>query len=101
MRHDLLGHVVTNIALAAIQDRSAVTRMVMSPQPQLCQPHTGRPAAGALQQRIDNVVGRAFAVVWPLNRMTWLSRPDDTFADVPQPAAAPAQDSTPAATGTP
>lgn len=50
---------------------------------------------------IDNVVGRAFAVVWPLNRMTWLSRPDDTFADVPQPAAAPAQDSTPAATGTP
>ncbi len=33
---------------------------------------------------VDAVVGRAFVVFWPLNRITWLSVPD-TFALVPDP----------------
>jgi signal peptidase I len=32
---------------------------------------------------IDNVVGSAFSIVWPLNRATWLGNPSDTFAAVP------------------
>lgn len=32
---------------------------------------------------VDDVVGRAVGVVWPLSDMTWLSRPSDTFATVP------------------
>ncbi|MDO5711300.1 MAG: signal peptidase I [Micrococcales bacterium] len=32
---------------------------------------------------IDHVVGRAFAVVWPLSKLTWLGAPSNTFARVP------------------
>jgi signal peptidase I len=38
---------------------------------------------------IDNVVGRAFMIVWPSQRWTTLPVPQ-TFADLPQPDAAPA-----------
>jgi signal peptidase I len=34
----------------------------------------------------DDVVGRAFVLVWPPSRVTWLGRPGDTFAKVPAPA---------------
>lgn len=47
---------------------------------------------------IDNVVGRAFAVVWPLSKLSWLSTPESTFARVPDPGAAPA-DPTPGEPG--
>lgn len=50
---------------------------------------------------IDHIVGRAFAVVWPLNRLTWLGDQQETFGTVPAPSAAPAQNPTPAAAGTP
>lgn len=33
---------------------------------------------------MDNVVGRAFAVVWPLSKLTWLAEPANTFARVPE-----------------
>lgn len=39
---------------------------------------------------IDNVVGRAFMIVWPQQRWTTLPVPR-TFADLPQPDAAPAR----------
>lgn len=32
---------------------------------------------------VDNVVGRAFGVVWPLQRLDWLDRPRDAFDEVP------------------
>jgi signal peptidase I len=32
------------------------------------------------------IVGRAVALVWPLDRLTWLSNPASTFAHVPPPA---------------
>ncbi|MGL5818369.1 MAG: signal peptidase I [Phycicoccus sp.] len=38
---------------------------------------------------IDDVTGRAVAVVWPLGRMSWLSDYPDTFAEVPARRAAP------------
>ncbi len=38
---------------------------------------------------VDKVVGRAFLLVWPLDRFGILHRPD-TFATVPDPAATPA-----------
>lgn len=41
---------------------------------------------------IDKVVGRAFTIVWPLNRLAWLGEPQDTFAGVPAPAQAPEKD---------
>lgn len=34
---------------------------------------------------IDNVVGVAFSVIWPLQRAEWLGNPGDTFAGVPAP----------------
>jgi signal peptidase I len=34
---------------------------------------------------VDDVVGRAFVLFWPLGRATWLS-PPDTFAHIPDPA---------------
>jgi signal peptidase I len=34
---------------------------------------------------VSKVVGRAFAVVWPLNRATLLRNPTSTFAEVPRP----------------
>ena len=39
---------------------------------------------------IDNVIGRAFLVVWPADRWATLEVPD-TFANVPQPYAMPAE----------
>jgi signal peptidase I len=35
---------------------------------------------------IDNVVGRVFVVIWPLDHLTYLQRPDSTFEDVPEPS---------------
>jgi len=32
----------------------------------------------------EDVIGRAFAIIWPLDRVTWLSIPD-TFDDIPDP----------------
>ena len=37
---------------------------------------------------IDMVVGRAFAVVWPLSKLTWLGEPEGTFSGVPAPTTA-------------
>ena len=51
---------------------------------------------------IDKVVGRAFAIVWPLPRLAWLGEPTNTFARVP--VAAPVSSSpptAPVATGSP
>lgn len=36
---------------------------------------------------IDRVVGRAFAVVWPLTNVQWLGEPKATFEKVPVPSA--------------
>lgn len=33
----------------------------------------------------DDLVGRAFVINWPLDRIEWLSNPDAVFADVPAP----------------
>ncbi|HEY3535190.1 MAG TPA: signal peptidase I [Pedococcus sp.] len=41
---------------------------------------------GAVDERL--IVGRAVAIVWPLDRLTWLSNPHDTFAKVPNPSPA-------------
>lgn len=49
---------------------------------------------------IDMVVGRAFAVVWPLSKLTWLGEPEGTFAGVPAPTAEPVRSSSrPSAAG--
>ncbi|WP_460978867.1 signal peptidase I, partial [Pseudactinotalea suaedae] len=32
---------------------------------------------------IRNVVGRVFVILWPFEHLTWIERPDETFADVP------------------
>lgn len=37
---------------------------------------------------IGNVVGRAFAVIWPLDRLTWLNDADDVFTKVPEASTA-------------
>lgn len=42
-------------------------------------------SAGGPFVPVENVVGRAFVVMLPLDRFTLLERPDDTFADVPDP----------------
>lgn len=34
---------------------------------------------------ISNVVGRVFVILWPFDHLTWIDRPDETFADVPDP----------------
>ncbi len=36
---------------------------------------------------IDKVVGRAFAVVWPLSKLAWLGTPEHVFSRVPAPTA--------------
>lgn len=36
---------------------------------------------------VDRVIGTAFVIVWPLNRAWWLTVPDSTFAQVPDPPA--------------
>jgi signal peptidase I len=38
---------------------------------------------------IDDITGRAVAVVWPLGRAGWLSDHDETFAAVPEATASP------------
>ena len=43
---------------------------------------------GSVEERL--IVGRAVALVWPLDRLTWLSNPTSTFAKVPAPARAAA-----------
>ncbi len=43
--------------------------------------HPASPGGGAVP--VDDVVGRAVVTVWPLDRLTWLSRYADVFADVP------------------
>ena len=45
--------------------------------------HAGAVGGGFVPVR--NVVGRAFVITWPLDRITWLSNPSDTFAGVPDP----------------
>ena len=45
--------------------------------------HAGSVGGGFVPVR--NVVGRAFVITWPLDRIEWLSNPSDTFADVPDP----------------
>lgn len=55
------------------------------------QPEDGR---GGLSESgtvpTDRVVGRAFAVVWPLTNLQWLSEPKATFENVPAPSSTPA-----------
>jgi signal peptidase I len=41
---------------------------------------------GSVDERL--IVGRAVALVWPLDHLTWLSNPTATFAHVPAPSAA-------------
>ena len=38
---------------------------------------------------IDDITGRAIAIVWPLDRAGWLSDHEETFAPVPEAAAGP------------
>jgi signal peptidase I len=45
--------------------------------------HLGDPGGGMVP--IDDVVGTAFVVLWPLERVTLLRDPAATFADVPDP----------------
>ena len=40
---------------------------------------------GSVDERL--IVGRAVALVWPLDHLTWLSNPTSTFAKVPAPSA--------------
>lgn len=44
--------------------------------------HLGGPGGGFVDE--DQVVGTAFATVWPLNRLSWHSNPEDVFAQVPE-----------------
>ncbi|WP_246036856.1 MULTISPECIES: signal peptidase I [Cellulomonas] len=44
----------------------------------------GRPGGGSVP--MDNIVGVAFVTVWPLDRVTVLRNPSDTFAGVPDPS---------------
>lgn len=50
---------------------------------------------------IDHIVGRAFAVVWPLNRLAWLGQQQETFAGVPAPSAPPSPVSSTPSGGSP
>lgn len=43
--------------------------------------HGGAAGGGFIPE--SNVVGRAFVIVWPADRITWMSRPDQVFAGVP------------------
>lgn len=45
--------------------------------------HTGTDGGGFVP--IENVVGRVFVILWPLEHITWMQRPDDTFENVPDP----------------
>lgn len=46
--------------------------------------HQGQPGGGMVP--VDDVVGRAVVTVWPLDRLTWLSRHGEAFAGVPAPS---------------
>ncbi|UNX55896.1 signal peptidase I [Georgenia sp. TF02-10] len=46
--------------------------------------HLGDPGGGMVP--VDEIVGRAFVVLWPLDRIALLNNPEDTFAGVPDPA---------------
>ena len=46
--------------------------------------HMGDPGGGSIP--MDNVVGKAFVVVWPLDRAKILHNPGETFQDVPDPS---------------
>lgn len=50
---------------------------------------------------ISKVTGRAFALVWPLNHVAWLSNYHDTFAGVPAKAPAPSPTGSSSPTTTP
>lgn len=45
--------------------------------------HMGRPGGGTVP--IDNVVGRAFVLLWPLDRFTLINNPEDVFSSIPDP----------------
>ena len=45
--------------------------------------HLGEPGGGMVP--IDDVVGRAVVVMWPLDRLAALRNPSATFGDVPDP----------------
>ncbi|MEH3078749.1 MAG: signal peptidase I [Quadrisphaera sp.] len=47
--------------------------------------HQDAPGGGVVP--VDDVVGRAVVIAWPLDRATWLSRHSEAFAGVPQPPA--------------
>jgi signal peptidase I len=49
--------------------------------------HQDGPRGGAVP--VDDVVGRAVVTVWPLDRLTWLSRHSEAFSGVPEPGSAP------------
>ncbi|QGN59438.1 signal peptidase I [Nostocoides sp. HKS02] len=64
-------------------------------------------SAGSVQESL--IVGRAVALVWPLDHLTWLSNPSATFGAVPPPSShtsgtsgstRPSSTATPGATGT-
>ena len=59
---------------------------------------SGTGADGSVPQSL--IVGRAVALVWPLEHLTWLSNPKATFAKVPA-AGAGGQESSPSSTATP
>ncbi|WP_248257382.1 signal peptidase I [Georgenia sp. EYE_87] len=46
--------------------------------------HLGDPGGGAVP--VKNIVGRAFVLLWPADRITLLDNPEETFADVPEKA---------------
>lgn len=46
--------------------------------------HGGAAGGGFVPE--ESVTGRAFVIVWPLDRLTWLSGAEDVFADVPDPS---------------
>jgi signal peptidase I len=47
--------------------------------------HLGEPGGGMVP--IENVVGRAFVVLWPADRFKLINNPEQTFAKVPEPTS--------------
>ena len=47
--------------------------------------HMGEPGGGFVP--LDNVEGRVFVVLWPMSSIGLVDSPEQTFADVPEPAA--------------
>lgn len=53
----------------------------------MCQPmDTSECVPGPEFVDTDLVVGKVFALVWPRDHWRWVTRPDETFADVPDPS---------------